>query len=630
MYLVKYCLFCLVIAIVMAVVFKRKFEEAVITVQLGIITLLYVFYVLDILEIGFYFICIALLLSVIWAVYTAIRYHRVRETLKLVVNPALIVYFMLLFLIYLTVRGNSVSLIDELHLWGGMPKILFYQKGKLQLKEAMLLGYADYIPGMPLYLYFLEKLNGTFQEALLYFGYAALGAAMMLQMCGRIRSFKKWYGFPVIIVVMYLLPLTFFNSIYNDYAIYYKSLHVDAILALTVGYAAWLLVQKPWKCIFDTITYSLSLAFLVLLKSSGIAFAMILIVSMLLYIFVYERQELKKRHIWAGVCLPLVVYIIWSACLKLFTASDSVGYSITDILNFSFMREFLSAMATKSILQPRNAGLSVYCTFLSCMLWLLTITVLSWLIVKKRMGEKEKILKWAFATLMVSLIIFIIGLYGLCVGPFHSRLLSYARYICTALAAFLCFIVMNFVYEFPVLKGCVFLYVKGTMGKKILGIVFALDLLVLGIFFPLYRPSEIQYPKTALNDADKIESVISEVFVKKETAGWNRAVMIVDKGYDSYSPDLHLYLHRRLYFDLIDEGIQISGTLYFDDDIVNESDTKDGKVFSISAEKTWAECDYVCWVHYVDDSSKTINLYEVVSRDSNNICLHQVRQCEIK
>ena len=180
MYLIWYCLFCINIAFVMAAIFKKKFEESIATVQLGIIVLLYFFYVLDFLAIGFWIICLLFTLTTVYAAIKIIKSHRLNNALRLVFRPSAVIYVLLLSLVYLTVRGNTVKLIDELHLWAALPKILFYHGGKLQLKESMLLGYQHYIPGVSLYLYFLERINVVFSEPLLYFGYAHVYSTNLL------------------------------------------------------------------------------------------------------------------------------------------------------------------------------------------------------------------------------------------------------------------------------------------------------------------------------------------------------------------------------------------------------------------------------------------------------------------
>lgn len=619
MYLIWYCLFCINIAFVMAAIFKKKFEESIATVQLGIIVLLYFFYVLDFLAIGFWIICLLFTLTTVYAAIKIIKSHRLNNALRLVFRPSAVIYVLLLSLVYLTVRGNTVKLIDELHLWAALPKILFYHGGKLQLKESMLLGYQHYIPGVSLYLYFLERINVVFSEPLLYFGYASLGAAMLLPMSGKVLSFRKWYFIPIITMVLYWVPLVFYNAVYNDLTIYYKSIHVDPILGITVGYGTWLLAQKPWSSIFNVIRFSLCCSFVVLIKSSGIAFVVIWLLSTILYLFIYERDMLKKQYIWIGVALPLAIYLIWKGCLDFYDVTDMFNYSVADILNVSFMKEFVLALMSQVILYPGSGKYSAYCTFTSIVSWLLILFLTWWFIIRGRIEEKGRMLKWVLTTLIIQIIVFVIGLYGLCVGPlFDSSLPSYPRYICTTLTAFLSFFVLNFSYEVDI-------FISGITktGKKALSVLFIFEFLFGLCFSPFYLPSKIN-PDIGVIDADEIELIVCRYPVLEGEKNGNKVALIVDGTYTAW-----WYLCRRLYFNLIDEGF-ILNNVYFEDDIVNEASKDNGKTLTISEGKGWDNYKYIYWVHGVPDSLKELETFRVVAINGRDISLQKIEQQNIK
>lgn len=614
MYLVWYIAFCFALAFIMAVIFEKKFEDSIVVGKLGIIVLLYIFYVLDVLHVGVYVICMIILGGILYSCYKVLRERKIINVIELMFSPAAFIYLILLLLIYYTVRFNKVSLIDELHLWAALPKILATQQGKLQLKETMLLGFTDYIPGMPLYLYFLMRVNRAISEPLMYFGYAALGGAMLLPMCGKIKSYKRWYIFPLIAVVLYLLPLTFYNSLYNDHAIYYKSLHVDSILGITVGYATWLFSRKPWQDWYKTIQCILVLSFLTILKSSGIVFVGIILCSLVIYLFIYEKDIFKKVNLYC-FSFPLMLYVAWKVCLYRYAVQNTVEYAISDIVNFKFIKEFLITLATESIMVPRNTKLMIFCTFGTLILWLVSLYIILWNIVGKQ-RKNSVIKKWAFITLWVEIFTFVIGIYGLCVGPFGSTLLSYGRYICTTLTALLVYWVYECANGFDTVTTCV-----RHMKKKWICVI-ALECIVIVFFYPLYQPMGISYPQSALQDADAIERIVNS-YVKYDTNQlFDKAVMIVDKEYDSYSPDLHIYLQRRLYFDLIDEKIQINNQMYFSDEVVSSSQNIDDQL--ITVENDWSMCDYVFWIHYVDDDNKIIEVYQVTGIEGKKVKLHRL------
>ena len=82
------------------------------------------------------------------------------------------------------------------------------------------------------------------------------------------------------------------------------------------------------------------------------------------------------------------------------------------------------------------------------MLWLISLFIVWWLIIRNEASLHKKLIKWAFATIMAQIIMFVIALYGLCVKTYNSQIPSLPRYLCTALVALLSFYIMIFISEF--------------------------------------------------------------------------------------------------------------------------------------------------------------------------------------
>lgn len=624
MYLIWYYLLCICAAFIMAVLFEKKFEEAIVMVLLGVIVVLYFFYVLDILDIGFRITCIVFGFGLMCSIYKILKCKKIKQYIELVFRPSAIIYFIALLLIYLTVRQNTVKLIDELHLWAAMPKILFYHGGENQLKLPMLMGYQAYIPGVPLWLYFLEKLNRVFSEPLLYFGYGALGVTLLLPACSKVLNYKKWYTFPILAIGLYAVPLLCYNGKISDLAIYYRSLFVDPILGIAVGYGTWLLVHKPWSSINKMINFSLCSSLVVLIKSSGIAFVGVWIISIFFYLCIYEKQIFKRWYIWAGTIFPFAIWLIWKVCCDIFATKDMFDYSVADIFNLSYMKVFLTALATKNIIWPRLEILSPYCTFLSVMLWMILSSVTWWLIVRKQLVEKSKQIKWAFITLIIQVVVFTLGLYGLCVGPlFQSSMPSYARYISTAVTAFGVFMFMNLVYEFNALLKC-FERLRHRKQEMKLGILFILEVVIGALCYPSCILRNY-IANRGVEDGARVEKIVADYPVEENEYGFVKSVLLVDNKYTLWWP-----LCRRLYFDLIDDDILCDG-VYFEEDIINEINSENVKILTLPEGRGWDNYAYIYRIHGADDDpARTVETFEVVKIDDRDIWVQRIEEQKIE
>lgn len=291
MYLIKFIALCFGGAFIGASLFHMRFEKTIALFLMGIMVVLYQAYILDIVQICSIGIMAGMVVGGIFGIVRVVQNKNWKSVLNKLFTPMAITYIIILCMIWYIVRFNRVGLIDELHLWAALPKILFFEKGRQQLTASMLLGYNDYIPGMPLFLYFLEFVNGSFSEALLYFGYTAIGNIVLMNgMFEKFKSWRRWYLIPGVSVTVFLLPLMYYNNLFHDYTIYYKSIHVDAALGIFVAYATWLLGKKGWKQTGDALCFSLSLTVIVLLKSSGIMFMAIIGLGAFFYVVIRDQK----------------------------------------------------------------------------------------------------------------------------------------------------------------------------------------------------------------------------------------------------------------------------------------------------------------------------------------------------
>lgn len=571
MILVKTVLFCLIVGIIFGSLFNRKFEEAIVPSYIGIMVILYIFYILNILTIGY--VCLIAGIGVLFliALYRVYREKTFLQLLLKMITPAFIVYAVVLTFIWKTTVHNTVRLIDELHLWAALPKILYYD-GSLQMgSDILLLGYVDYIPGMPVLLYFFQKMNGEFAEKVLYFAYGSVGVSMMLPALKKL-TWKQWYMIFPASVIIYMLPLTFYNTIYNDYTIFYKSIHVDPILGIALGFSAWLLMEKPWESVFDTIVFALSLSILVLLKSSGIAFVLVLLFFLWIGIGSEKQNKRLKRRLFITL-FPSFIWLSWKLIISLYDAKITVDFSLRNSMNLSYLGTFCKNLLTQIVLYPRIESLSKYGTFVSIMVFLICVSVYVGRVLPK---NKKKQYWQSWIALFLICIAFIIGYYSIYIGTFNQTMLSYPRYICTILTSFLIFIAMTITYNCKEIRNQI---------KNERYVVTGMILLVIFIaFFPFRKPVQIRYPDPVYGDAKEFAAQIENVIagdIKKRT----NVDLVIDKEYDSFSPDLHIYLHRRLYFLLLDKNIKIQNKLYLDMDSYLDNNN--------------SESDYLIWIKCV-------------------------------
>lgn len=153
----------------MKVFLNFKPEDSIGVLWLGSTTVLYVFYCADFLKMGAYIlIAVNFGLFIISALYV-LKKRNLSNLLKTVIaDKASIIYVTYLLLLFTVVHNKVPFWGDELRYWASLPKVLYQYSGALQLHNGYQSFSVDYIPGISVYQYFLQVINGNWSDSLLF------------------------------------------------------------------------------------------------------------------------------------------------------------------------------------------------------------------------------------------------------------------------------------------------------------------------------------------------------------------------------------------------------------------------------------------------------------------------------
>ena len=302
---------------------RRRTEEVLAPACMATMIVLYLFYVVNQLLIGFY-VSIGLLLAC-WAAGLWLHLRRFsKEKWLRFVSPGSAVFFVSLIIIWLITRQSQPRQWDELRLWAAVPRALYFSDA-LQLGPDSLIYSVmqSYYPGASLFQYFFQKLNPEFVENGLYYAYAFLGLTLMIPCCQGLEWKKGLWILPISFL-MVLLPMAFSNGI-GDVNDYYYAIYIDPLLGMTFAYSLYVLWQlRSRQDAFQLTTYILSLCTLVLLKDSGLLLA---ILSMVICLFVLWRKTRKTPlYLLMAAGAVAVVAVIWKLLLAKYDVHNHIGF----------------------------------------------------------------------------------------------------------------------------------------------------------------------------------------------------------------------------------------------------------------------------------------------------------------
>lgn len=328
-----------------ACVLDKNFEEGIPLYFLGVIFFLYLFYIIDLLKIGLFLVLFISFLLYATSAFYLVRKKNVKEALKRLITPGALCFSLLYLIIWYLTKDSLLYLFDELRLWGAYPKALYYTDSLQFEKNILYDGMKTYLPGMPLFQYFCMKILGVFQENYLHFSFCLLGTVLFLPLLKNI----KWKNFYVIIpyiILVIFTPMIFYNN-GLDYGYYYKSLYIDSILGLAVGYNFYLLTKNPYKNKFNLINYLLSIALVYLLKENGIIFCLISIFfSIVIELLHYKNKNYRKIKNYKLMIIPVIFLLFLMFSWKLTLSSYNKTSDVTS--------EFTPSKMTHLIINPTN------------------------------------------------------------------------------------------------------------------------------------------------------------------------------------------------------------------------------------------------------------------------------------
>lgn len=417
---------------------KLRFEDAAGAWMSATVVWLFIWYCAGSLHLGF---LVWLALTAAAGVFTVRRWQgdEARDVLERLISPQMSTLGLALIMALVLTRGRSASLWDELRLWAALPKLMFFSSTLQVGPDALLLpAMQTYIPGMPLWQYFVEAFNGSFIESRLFFAYAAMGIVLLLPVTHRLtwRTARLWLA-PSIVLIL-LIPAFFFNA-RIDLGDYYASLYVDPMLGVVAGATAAQIAFSNPRSYRSAIHLGLMLGLLITMKDTALIFAIPLSAAATLKVL---RSPGRRQWRAARVCLlnipPAIVFITW----RIIQSRDRVANQFAvDYGKIPLKREMVTTYWKQLSQQPLADG--PWAGWFPMAPVFPTALLLTMLAIGLYLGRAHKFeFVETAAALAVAGLAFHVGLFFLVFVYFGGEFASFARYSITPLTSALTFLTL--------------------------------------------------------------------------------------------------------------------------------------------------------------------------------------------
>lgn len=277
--------------------FQKRFEELVIVTIFSIVLVLYLFGLFGRLKLGVFFVTSAAVLLYSLGVYRTIKYKNVKALLSNIFTPAFFI-FLFLYLVIIFSNYNRVAYSwDEFSHWADIVKAM-YTIDDFGTSPKSFSEFQSYPPAMSLFQYFVQVINGSFSEWLLYVSYQVFFISLFIPFLKKLK-FKYLGKIFIATIFIGIIPSIFFHDIFN-------SIYIDGFLGLLFGFSLALIYVNKKYDLVNIITIIYAIFILVLTKDAGLLFAIITLITFVTDLILFKSLDYEGKHktriIFASIC----------------------------------------------------------------------------------------------------------------------------------------------------------------------------------------------------------------------------------------------------------------------------------------------------------------------------------------
>lgn len=415
----------------------------------------------NLLKLSFYLL---LLISIITFFYNLYNFKTVIKRKNKILTLELLIYTLLFILLAFGTHGRLLSNWDEFSHWGLSIKNMFHFDQFYSSNEMTTL-FKDYPPGVAIFQYFIMKLNGSFDESLLYFANSVLIVTILIQFYKVFKNTTKLNKVIVTILLLFV-PTIFYRDIYIN-------LQVDALVGLLFFN---ILGQYFFSLKIDIYKLVPSFFILVMTKDIGLLFALFALLVILQDQLFFEKKSLRSNlskyiTIFATI---IISFSLW----KIYLHFNNINPTWSNPFDFrNTIKSLLLVGNNYQVIVVKNFLFNIFSGSLSELghitIFFVYMFITFWVLALKKHiknNKAKKRLTTLSLVLLINSIMYLLILLVLYMNKFSEyealNLASFDRYINTYLLATILF------YLFYTLK--ILLNNKKSIDLKLFAIVLVL------------------------------------------------------------------------------------------------------------------------------------------------------------
>ncbi len=273
-----------------AVYWNKRFEETLTVSVFGIIMIEYIMGLIGLLNVANYLLYALTVVLLVTSLLFMVKHKKYKQFIVNMITPGSIAFAMIMAIFTYCIIGARVAYWDEFSHWATCVKIMFIND-KLYSANGLGTMFGSYPPAMSLLQYSFMKINNNWVEWILYYRYAFLSVSIF------ISFFRKTKNKDVFKIISYIGAILLASKVFSEHA--YTNLQVDLLIGIIFAYLmSSIICFDVSNNLIDNLSFSMGVAVLVLIKDSGVLFAISALIAYYIGVFVSSRRKGNIINRW--------------------------------------------------------------------------------------------------------------------------------------------------------------------------------------------------------------------------------------------------------------------------------------------------------------------------------------------
>lgn len=253
--------------------------------------------------------------------------RNIKNVIDNFIRPSLLIYIFIYLALYNLVLNIGINNIDDYYFWGLKLKDMQINDVLYSNTIEQVIGNTTYPPFPFLMEMSFIKLFGQFNPSIAIFALSTFTISFFIPLFDDMGKNIIKIIVGIIAVVCTILVVQVNPSMIND-SLIINSLYVDWILSILLAYGFYCIYDFNQSDTFDSINIGVIASTLIMFKQIGLALALLLAVTLFIYLFIRDKKINNKALI--VIILPLLVYAIWKVQLSNYVGNYSTVSGITN------------------------------------------------------------------------------------------------------------------------------------------------------------------------------------------------------------------------------------------------------------------------------------------------------------